>query len=53
MTIKRAKLDANSFAIFSVGLPHGTSTLRMAFSVNQAGPGFLAGLSRTIVYSRA
>ena len=32
--------------------PRGTSTVRIAFSVNQAGAGYLGGMSRTIVYHR-
>ena len=47
-TIKRIRLGANSGAIFRTTL-HQSLTLRMAFSVNQAGPGFLGGVSRTIV----
>jgi hypothetical protein len=30
----------------------GNSALRFAFSVNQAGAGYLAGFSRTLVYHR-
>jgi plastocyanin len=52
VTVKRAKLNASSAAIFRATLPHGTSTLRIAISVNQAGAGYLAGMSRTIVYAR-
>jgi hypothetical protein len=37
---------------FSVQLRRGRSTLRVVMSVNQAGPGYLAGISRTIVYRR-
>jgi len=50
VTMKRIRLGANSGAIFKVALPKGASTLRMAFSVNQAGAGYLGGTSRTIVY---
>lgn len=53
VTVKRILLNASSAAIFRASLPHGSSTLRIAMSVNQAGPGYLAGLSRTIVYYRA
>jgi len=52
VTLKRVKLNSTSAAIFKPTLPKGTSNLRIAFSVNQAGAGYLAGLSRTIVYHR-
>ena len=52
VTVKRLHLNANSAAIFRATLPKGTSTLRIAFSVNQAGAGYLGGISRTIVYHR-
>ncbi len=50
VTMKKIRLGANSGATFKVALPKGASTLRMAFSVNQAGAGYLGGTSRTIVY---
>jgi plastocyanin len=53
VTVKRVQLNGSSAAIFRASLPHGTSSLRIAMSVNQAGAGYLAGMSRTIVYSRA
>jgi hypothetical protein len=54
VTIKRARLNGSSLAIFRASLlPHGRSTIRIAMSVNQAGPGYLAGFSRTLVYRRA
>jgi plastocyanin len=49
VTIQRVHLNASSAAIFRPTLPKGTSTLRMAMSVNQAGAGYLGGTSRTIV----
>jgi hypothetical protein len=52
VTLKRMQLNATSASIFRPTLPAGTSTLRIAMSVNQAGPGYLAGISRTIVYDR-
>ena len=53
VTVKRARLNAKSSAIFRAkALPRGRSTIRIAMSVNQAGPGYLAGFSRTIVYRR-
>ncbi len=53
VTLKRVKLNANSAAIFRATLPHGTSSLRVAISINQVGAGYLGGTSRTIVYHRA
>jgi hypothetical protein len=53
VTLKQTRLNANSGAIFSASLlPHGHSTIRVAFSVNQAGPGYLGGLSRKLTYKR-
>jgi plastocyanin len=52
VTLKRIRLSASSGAIFRATLPRGTSSLRLAISVNQAGAGYLAGFSRTIVYHR-
>ena len=51
--MKRVRLNANSAAAFRGNLPYGSSTLRMAFSVNQAGAGYLGSFSGTIVYHRA
>jgi hypothetical protein len=53
VTLKQTRLNANSGAIFSARLlPHGHSTIRVALSVNQAGPGYLGGLSRKLTYNR-
>ena len=53
VTLKRERLNAKSNAIFPATLlPHGTSTIRIALSVNQAGSGLLAGFSRELVYRR-
>jgi hypothetical protein len=52
LTIKRIRLGARSRVEFTAVLPHGRSVLRVAFSVNQAGVGYLGGASRTIVVSR-
>jgi len=52
VTLKRVKLNSSSAAIFKATLPKGTSSLRIAFSVNQAGAGYLGSTSRTIVYHR-
>jgi hypothetical protein len=53
VTMKQLRLNARSAAIFRASLPKGTSRLRVAFSVNQAGAGYLGGISRTISYRRA
>ena len=52
VTLKRVALNSTSAATVKASLPMGNSTLRFAFSVNQAGAGYLAGLSRTVVYHR-
>jgi plastocyanin len=52
VTLKRVKLSSSSAAIFKANLPKGNSTLRIAFSVNQAGAGYLGGMSRTVSYHR-
>ncbi len=51
-TVSRARLNGSSSAVMHPQLPRGTSSLRIAFSVNQAGAGYLAGFSRTIAYRR-
>ena len=52
VTIKRVRLGARSSAVFRLALARGTSHLRIAMSVNQAGAGYLAGFSRTITVRR-
>jgi hypothetical protein len=52
VTIKRVRLNRRSAALVRAVVPRGASTLRIAMSVNQAGEGYLAGFSRTIVYRR-
>jgi hypothetical protein len=52
VTVKRVRLNRRSAATFRVRLRRGRSPLRVVMSVNQAGPGYLAGISRTIVYRR-
>jgi hypothetical protein len=53
-TVAKAKLSANSSVVFSASkLPRGTSLVRVAMSVNQAGAGYLGGFSRTLNYHRA
>jgi hypothetical protein len=52
LTVKRVRLKRRSAATFRVKLRRGRSRIRIVMSVNQAGPGYLAGISRTIVYRR-
>jgi phosphodiesterase/alkaline phosphatase D-like protein len=53
VTVKRARLGGSSTVFFRGSLlPRGRSTIRVAFSVNQAGPGYLAGFSRQLTYRR-
>ncbi|HEX2434707.1 MAG TPA: fibronectin type III domain-containing protein [Gaiellaceae bacterium] len=52
ITVKRVRLTRRSARTFRVQLRRGRSVLRVAMSVNQAGPGYLAGFSRTIVFRR-
>lgn len=52
VTVRRVRLNRRSAATFRAGIRRGTSRLRIVMSVNQAGPGYLAGISRTIVYRR-
>jgi hypothetical protein len=54
ITVKQTRLNANSVAIFSAKvLPHGRSTIRVVMSVNQSGPGYLGGFSRSLTYTRS
>jgi hypothetical protein len=48
-TIGRMRLNGNSTSVFRPALPSGSSTLRVAMSVNQAGVGYLGAFSRTLV----
>ncbi len=52
VTVKRIRLNRRSAATFRVQLRRRSARLRLVMSVNQAGPGYLAGFSRTIVYRR-
>ncbi|MHB8644050.1 MAG: phage tail protein [Gaiellaceae bacterium] len=52
VTIGYARLNAGSTWVFHPTLPRGLSKLRAAFSVNQAGAGYLGGMSRTISYRK-
>jgi hypothetical protein len=51
-TIRRVRLGAKSRVEFKATLPKGRSTLRAAFSVNQAGGGFLGGTSALLTVRR-
>jgi hypothetical protein len=54
VTVKRQRLNGNSTAFFPASLlPKGRQTVRVAMSVNQAGPGYLGGFSRQLHYRRA
>jgi hypothetical protein len=52
ITVTRVRLNGRSSKIFRASLPRGTSRLRVAMSVNQAGAGYLGGFSRIIVVRR-
>jgi S-adenosylmethionine synthetase len=53
ITKKFVRLDVNSKAVFRARLARrSTSAIRVFFSVNQAGPGYLSGISRTVIYHR-
>jgi hypothetical protein len=52
VTVSVKRLNSSSTAIFHPKLPKGTSRLRVAISVNQAGAGYLGGISRTISFRR-
>ncbi|HEY2373459.1 MAG TPA: hypothetical protein VGH82_13115 [Gaiellaceae bacterium] len=51
-TIGRKRLNSGSSTVFAPSLRRGRSTLRIAFSVNQAGGGYLGGFSRVITIRR-
>jgi phosphodiesterase/alkaline phosphatase D-like protein len=53
VTLKRVRLNRRSAAVIPAPRRRGTSRLRVVISVNQAGRGYLAGISRTIVYRRS
>ncbi len=52
VTIRRVRLGLRSRVEFRATLPKGRSTVRAAFSVNQAGPGYLGGTSRSLKVTR-
>ncbi len=51
-TVRRYRLGARSRVEFKPSLPKGSSTLRVALSVNQAGAGFLGGTSALLRVKR-
>ena len=51
-SVKRVFLGANSRAVFRLTLPHGRTMLRLVMPAGQAGGGYAAGLSRTLVVHR-
>jgi plastocyanin len=50
VTLKKVLLSIHSAAKIQVALPKGTSHLRLAMSVNEAGPGFLGAMTTPIVW---
>jgi len=53
VTVARVRLNDKSGGVFSaLVLPRGTSLVRVAMSVNQAGAGYLGAFSRTVSYRR-
>ena len=53
VTIRRVRLGLKSRVEFRATIPKGRSTVRAAFSVNQAGAGYLGGTSRSLSARRA
>lgn len=52
VSIKAVVLGPKSCAHFRLALPKGVSHLRVKMSVNQAGAGYLAGMSREVTWRR-
>ena len=52
VTVRAVQLGPNSCARFRLSLPKGVSRLRVTLSVNRAGPGYLAGISREVTWRR-
>jgi plastocyanin len=50
--VKRIYLGSASRAVFRVHIPRGRSILRVVLPADQAGPGYVAGLSRLIFVKR-
>ncbi|HLX19231.1 MAG TPA: hypothetical protein VKR23_03675 [Gaiellaceae bacterium] len=51
-SVKRVYLGANSRAVFKVTLPRGHSSLRLNLTSGQAGAGYVAALSRTVLVTK-
>jgi len=51
-SVKRVFLGSNSRAVFGMKVPRGRTLLRMVMPSGQAGAGYVAGLSRTIIVHR-
>lgn len=52
VSIGYARLNSSSTYLFRPTLPRGVSKLRATFSVNQAGAGYLGGISRVISFRK-
>jgi hypothetical protein len=52
VTLRRVILNASSAKLFRLHVKRGRYTLRAYMTINQAGPGYLDGISRTIVYRK-
>ena len=53
VTIRRVRLGPRSRVEFRATIPRGRSTVRAAFSVNQAGSGYLGGTSSALTFTRS
>ena len=51
-SIKRVFLGSNSRAVFRMKVRHGNTMLRLVLPAGQAGAGYVAGLSRTVIVHR-
>jgi plastocyanin len=51
-SVRRVSLGSNSRAVFTLKVPHGRTLLRLVLPSGQAGAGYVAGLSRTIIVHR-
>ena len=51
-SMKRVFLGSNSRSVFTMKLPHGRTMLRVVLPAGQAGAGYVAGLSRTVIVHR-
>jgi plastocyanin len=52
VSIKKVTLTSTSSATFRVRLPSGRSRVRVFMPATQAGPGYVAGISRTLTLTR-